>query len=297
MGFWLALGSMLCFASNIMISRYAVSRMHVDSGFFIVLGVNIVFATLLFWIEIALRASPFAFRWKEAGLFAAGGVVGAFLGRRLLFDAVRLLGPARASVFHSTAPVPTLFFAWLLVGETLRPYDLALMAVVLTGLWITQPAGKRNAPADADRAALRRGALLGILTVTGFGASNALRGLAMRTWEEAVFGALLGAAAAFLMQIVTTRDWPRVAAGFRNATRGGYALYIASGVATVCGAILLIQATHSMEIALAALITHTTPVAIFPISLLVLRNREGLTLRTLLGVALVLLGIALLALR
>ena len=280
-----------------MISRYAVSRMHVDSGFFVVLGTNIVFALVLFGIELALRASPFAFHWKEAALFAAGGVVGAFLGRRLLFDAVRLLGPARASVFHSTAPVPTLVFAWLLVGEKLRAYELGLMAMVLIGLWVAQPVERTGAPPRADRAALRRGALLGILTVTGFGASNALRGLAMRSWDEAICGALLGAAAAFCMQTITTRDWPRVVDGFRNAGRSGYALYAASGIATVCGAILLIQATRHMEIALAALITHTTPVAIFPISLFVLRNREGLTLRTFLGVALVLLGIALLAIR
>jgi drug/metabolite transporter (DMT)-like permease len=52
-----------------------------------------------------------------------------------------------------------------------------------------------------------------------------------------------------------------------------------------------------MEIALATLVTHTTPLLIFPVSLFFFKNREGLTARTGAGAAMVLLGIALLALR
>jgi len=297
MGVVLAFASMLCFGTNILITRYAMARLAVDSGFFLVLATNIVGGLLLFAAELAVRTTPFVFRGKEAAWFAAGGVVGAFLGRRLLFDAVRLLGPARTSVFHSCAPVPTLLFAWLLVGETLGWYELALMAIVMAGLWITQPPQRDATVSSADRATLRRGALFGLLTITGFGASNAIRGLAMRSWDEAIFGAVLGAAAAFVMQAATTRDWRRVARELRAAPPAGLLLYVASGVATLGGAIFLISATLHMEIALAALITHTTPLLIFPVSVILYKNREGLTPRTFAGVGLVLAGIALLALR
>lgn len=297
MGVALALASMLCFATNILISRHAMARMNVESGFFIVLGVNIVAGLALFGAELAARSTPFVFHGKEALLFAAGGVVGAFLGRRLLFDTVRLIGPARTSVFHSCAPVPTLVFAWLIVGETLGWYELALMVVVLVGLWITHPPQQDGTVSHADRATLRRGALFGFLTITGFGASNALRGFAMRSWDEAIFGALLGGASAFLMQSLVTRDWPRIMRGFREAAPGGWQLYAASGIATMGGAIFIISATKHMEIALAALITHTTPLVIFPVSVFVFHNREGLKPRAFVGVGLVLLGIALLALR
>lgn len=297
MGVTFALLSMLCFASNILISRYAMARMNVDSGFFIVLGTNIVAGLVLFGAELMLRTTPFVFQWKESGLFIVGGTIGAFLGRRLLFDTVRLLGPARTSVFHSCAPVPTLVFAWVLVGETLGWYELALMAVVMAGLWITHPPQKDDTVSRADRATLRRGMVFGLLTITGFGASNALRGLAMRSWNEAIFGALLGGTAAFLMQALITRDWRRVAEDFRKGGRAGVLLYVASGLATMGGAILIITAMNYMEIALATLVTHTTPLVVFPVSLILYRNREGLTLRTVAGVVLVLLGIALLALR
>ena len=54
--------------------------------------------------------------------------------------------------------------------------------------------------------------------------------------------------------------------------------------------------TH-IEIALAVMVVHTTPLVIFPVSVCVLKNREELTGRTVRGAALVLAGIALLALR
>jgi drug/metabolite transporter (DMT)-like permease len=298
MGVLLALLSMLCFASNIIISRYAMARMAIEPGFLVVLVVNILFGAALFGIELLLRSTPFELHWREAGLFALAGIVGTYLGRRLLFDTVRLLGPARASVFHSSAPVFTLIAAWVLVGERLGPYELGLMALVMTGLWITQPAA--GAPADAHRPSgesLRRGMLMGVLTVAGFGVGNAIRGLAMHGWSEAVFGALAGSVAALACQLATTRDHGKVLAALRAASGTGIALYAASGVATVCGSIFIVSAMAHMEIALAALITHTTPLAIFPVSVIVYRNREGLSLLTGLGAGLVLTGIVLLALR
>jgi drug/metabolite transporter (DMT)-like permease len=45
------------------------------------------------------------------------------------------------------------------------------------------------------------------------------------------------------------------------------------------------------------LVVHTTPLVIFPVSAFILKNREDLTPRTLLGAFLVLSGIALLAFR
>jgi drug/metabolite transporter (DMT)-like permease len=298
MGVFLALLSMLCFASNIIISRYAMAQMKIEPGFLVVLVVNVLFAAGLFGAELLLRAATFELHWREAGLFALAGIVGTYLGRRLLFDTVRLLGPARASVFHSSAPVFTLIAAWLLVGERLGGYELALMALVMTGLWITQPAA--GGAADAHRpsgAALRRGMLTGILTVAGFGVGNAIRGLAMRSWSEAVFGALAGSLAALACQLATTHDHRRVLGELRAASAAGIALYAASGIATVCGSIFIVSAMAHMEIALAALVTHTTPLAIFPVSVLVYRNREGLTLRTALGAGCVLTGIVLLAMR
>lgn len=295
MGVALALAAMLAFAVNILLTRYAVARMPVGAGFLVVLATNLVFPAVLYGIEHALRPAPLAWDWKGVGLFAAAGIVGMFLGRRLLFDTVRLLGPSRASVFHSSAPAFALLGAWLLAGERLGAYELALVAVVWTGLWLTQPTARPGIPIAPE--VLRKGMIAGVLTVAGFGFGNVLRGLAMREWSEAILGTLLATLAALVCQVATTRDWRKIGAQLRAADRTAIALYVACGVATSLGSIFVTLAMAHIEIGLAVLVVHTTPLVIFPFSVLVLGSREELVPRTLFGALLVLCGIALLAIR
>src|SRR2546423_10958348 len=101
MGIALALLAMASFAANMIIMRYASARMGLEAGFLLVLGTNIVFPAAMYAVELAVRAAPFSWDWKGCGLFVLAGVIGTFLGRRALFDTVRLLGPSRASIFHS----------------------------------------------------------------------------------------------------------------------------------------------------------------------------------------------------
>ena len=295
MGVAFALAAMVCFASNILITRYAVARMPVESGFFVVLATNILFPALLFPFELGLRAAPWSWNWQGVAMFALGGVIGTFLGRRFLFDAVRILGPSRASVFHSTAPAFALLGAWLLADERLGWYEIMLMAIVWIGLWFTQP--RAGSAGSLSASAARKGMLVGLLTVAGFGLGNVVRGLAMRNWEEAVFGTVISSSAALLCQLVATRDWGKIAEQFHKSDRTALWLYVGCGIATALGSIFVALAMNHMEIALAVLVVHTTPLVIFPISVFILKNKEELNSRTVLGAFLVLSGIALLAVR
>jgi drug/metabolite transporter (DMT)-like permease len=298
MGVTLSLVSMLFFGSNILISRLAMARMSVELGFIVVLCVNIVTAGAVFAVEFLFREAPFVWHWKEAAIFALSGLAGTYLGRLFMFDMVRFLGPARSSVVHSAAPAFTLFFAWLLVGERLGRYELMLMILVIFGLWLTQPAEKGISADHRPRgAALRKGIFLGLATIIGFSLSNVFRGYAMRTWNEAVFGTLIASITALVLVLATTRDWRVAWRGIATADRRGIWLYAGCGVVTAAGAMFLVSAMQFMEISLAVLVTHTTPLLIFPVSLFVFHNREGLTRRTAFGAAMVLAGIALLALR
>jgi len=287
--------AMLAFATNIVITRYAVARLPVEAGFFIVLASNVLFPAAIFAVELGVRAEPYGWHWKGAGLFAIGGVVGTFLGRRFLFDTVKLLGPSRASVFHSTAPAFALIGAWLLAGEILGPYEIALMAVVWVGLWLTQPrAGSVHAPSTQ---VLRKGLVAGLLTVAGFGFGNVLRGIAMRNWDEAALGTVVASLAALACQFAVTRDWASIGKQLCRADRTAILLYTGCGVFTSLGSIFISLAMTKIEIALAVLVVHTTPLVIFPVSVFLLKNREELSPRTVLGASLVLAGIAFLAFR
>jgi drug/metabolite transporter (DMT)-like permease len=295
MGVAYALLAMLSFATNIIVTRYAVARLPVEAGFFIVLATNVLFPAALFAVELGARAAPYAWNWTGAWMFAVGGVIGTFLGRRFLFDTVKLLGPSRASVFHSTAPAFALIAAWLLAGELLGPYEIALMAVVWVGLWLTQPrTGSVHALAPE---VARKGFIAGLLTVAGFGFGNVIRGIAMRNWEEAALGTVIASVAALACQVVVTRNWPRIGAQLRAADRKAVLLYIGCGVFTSLGSIFISLAMTKIEIALAVLVVHTTPLVIFPVSVWLLKNREELTPRTVAGALIVLAGITLLLLR
>jgi len=295
MGIAYALLAMMCFATNIVITRFAVARLPVEAGFFVVLATNVLFPAALFAAELGAREAPYAWHWKGAGLFAIGGVIGTFLGRRFLFDTVKLLGPSRASVFHSTAPAFALIGAWLLAGEILGAYEIALMLVVWAGLWLTQPrAGSLQALAPE---LLRKGFAAGLVTVAGFGFGNVLRGLAMRVWEEAALGTVIASVAALACQFAVTRNWEKIGAQLRGAERKAIWLYIGCGVFTSLGSIFISLAMTRIEIALAVLVVHTTPLVIFPVSVFLLKNREELTPRTVVGALVVLAGIAFLALR
>lgn len=298
MGVFLALLAMLSFAANIILTRYAVARMPVESGFYIVLVTNVLFPALVYPFELAARTAPWSWDWKGAGIFALGGIIGTFLGRRFLFDTVQLLGPSRASVFHSTSPAFALVGAWLLADERLGWYEIGLMAVVWLGLWFTQPrAGTTQRAGQTSASQARAGLIAGILTVAGFGFGNVLRGVATRTWEEIFLGTAIASVAALLCQVIATRNWIRIAAQLRAADRKALGLYLACGVTTSLGSIFISAAMLKIEIALATLVVHTTPLVIFPVSVFLMKNREELTGRTLAGALLVLAGIAALALR
>jgi DME family drug/metabolite transporter len=298
MGIVFALLSMLCFAGNIFITRAAMSKMGANIGFPVVLAVNVLFAALVFGIERQLTHAPLVLHWKAAGWFALSGVVGIYLGRRMLFDAVHLLGPARASVLHTASPVVTLMAAWFLVGEKLGLYEVLLMALVMAALLATQLPFARTSPALAgDRAAFRRAMVLSLLTVVGFGAGNAIRGVAIRDWNEAALGAVLGSSAALLCQLAFESRIRALIEGLRQGERRAIGLYAASGIATVCGTMFSAMAMHRIEIAIATVVTYTTPLVVFPVSAFLYGNREALSVRTVAGAGMVLLGIVLLAFR
>jgi drug/metabolite transporter (DMT)-like permease len=298
MGIVFALLSMLCFAGNIFITRVAMSRMGVDTGFPVVLTVNVAFAALVFGVERLFSMAPFSLQWKAAGLFALSGIVGIYLGRRMLFEAVHVLGPARASVLHTASPVVTLIAAWFLVDEHLGWYEILLMALVIAGLLAAQLRHMRAAPGmPADTAAFRQALLLGGLTVVGFGVGNAIRGLAIREWNEAAMGAAIGSCAALLCQLATGNSIGAILEGLRKGDNKAIGLYVASGVATVSGTMFGAMAMQRVEIAIATVVTYTTPLVVFPVSVFLLKNREELSMRTAIGAGMVLLGIALLAFR
>ena len=86
-------------------------------------------------------------------------------------------------------------------------------------------------------------------------------------------------------------------ASLRTADRRGILLYAASGMTTMLGSMTGNASMNYLEISIAMLLTYTTPVVVFPISVFVLKNTEALSSRAVVGTLIVLAGVAVIALR
>lgn len=72
------------------------------------------------------------------------GLLPSFVSQITFIRAVELIGPARAGVFYNLTPVFGPVLAVLVLGEPLRLYHVAALAMVLGGIWVAERLGKRG---------------------------------------------------------------------------------------------------------------------------------------------------------
>ena len=309
----LALAALLLFSCNIVLTKVASGRLALSAGFLVAVTANIVFSALMFVVELALRSRPLYWDWFGVLLYALAGIFSTYLGRWFFFESIARLGPAKASIFQGSSPLFTVIVAWVVLADTLSAAAMGAMLLTLVGLLLVSvsPSGwmrlaVRRSPTDAMaaapgerswRALLRSGFMIGLTSSLAYAVGNVLRGAGSRRWDEAVLGALLGAIAAIALQALLTRGNAQTLRTLRDADRVGILLFAVSGSMTITAQMCTIAAMHYMPIGVVALITLCTPILVVPMSYFILKNQEGITMRTLVGGALVLGGIAVLVLQ
>ena len=303
----LALAAMLMFASNILVTKAASARLDVATGFVVSVVVNLVFAAAVFVVELGVRRE--AIRWDATGiaLFMLSGACATYLGRWFFFEAIARLGPARASLFHVSSPAFTALVAWLWLGEALPPATVLAIAAAIGGLLlITAPAApphdrpSKKAPGTRSqrlREWIASGLAVGLGATFAYALGNVLRGASVRQWNEPVAGAMLGAVAALLLQLVIGRGNAALPRRVRAADRGGLGLYAIGGVLTIAAQMCMIASMRYIPVAVTSVITLCTPLVVMPFSYWVLKNRERIGVRTLVGAALAMAGMAIVVLR
>jgi drug/metabolite transporter (DMT)-like permease len=303
----LAVLSLLLFSTNVLVVKVASPRLGQDVGFLVGLGSNVVFAGLLFGGERLVRGGPFVVEWGPFALFAIGGLFTAYLGRRLFFRTVSTIGPSRASALQITNPVFATLIGWVFLGETLGPGGVVFVLLVIGGLYLTSlaptrvpspvPAGNGDIDPGTDATPRRvtvgrREIALGLAGAVSYAVGNVIRSSAVRDWDEAVFGGLLGAVCATVVYLVVHTDVGDLARRLRAAPRSGLWLWGLSGVLTISAQISLIAATRTIPVAVGVVVAAAIPVVVVPVSVLLFRNAEGVTARTAAGIVLILGGVA-----
>jgi drug/metabolite transporter (DMT)-like permease len=117
------------------------------------------------WVPLALVSIPqlgeeqFSFGWKVWLGFGYAVIGPLFLTNILWFTAIDRVGASRASLFANLQPFFAVFFALILLSESLHTMEIAGGLLIFAGIAFErlsrrplapQPAGRRDEPSEAD---------------------------------------------------------------------------------------------------------------------------------------------------
>lgn len=300
--------AMVMLASNVVVTKLAMARLALGIGFIVTVLVNVVFCALAFGVQLAWRETSFQWDGFAFGVFLAAGMFSTYFGRFFFFEAIRRLGPARASAYQLSSPLFAALIGWMVLGEDLDGSTLAAMLVTLYGIYLVSQ-GSGRSPAEPVptrvgiearteggwsrmRSLARSGMALAMVGSLAYAISTVMRAAAVRRWDEPLLGALLGAASGLVLHLATSRETRNLFGALKASDRHGLALYVASGVLTSTGHILGISSMAFIPAAVSALITLCSPILVLPLSYWLFRNEEGITTKAVLGTLLSLGGAA-----
>lgn len=92
------------------------------------------------------------------------GILGLAVGDYFGFHAMSILGVRLSSIFNTIAPVATLLFGLLLLGEGMSLIGLTGMAISIGGMiWFLTSGAKEDRPPESKHGSMGKGILFGIL--------------------------------------------------------------------------------------------------------------------------------------
>jgi drug/metabolite transporter (DMT)-like permease len=253
---------------------------------------------LLAMALLVVKGSPWP-TWatgSQIGLLMASGVVGFAFGDTYFFRSLVILGPGRAALLASTAPIFTAALAWPILGEAPGRLALLGMALTLGGIFWVLYEREHRAPEHIEGSALV-GVIAGVLGALGQAGGYVLSKLALRTGIDPLSATVIRSSAAMVVVwgvAAATGGVGKSLGALRDRRATGFMV-----AGAVCGPFLgvtlSLTALHFIEAGVAASI-----IAIYPLLAILIASRfhgERLTLRTLAGAVVAVSGVVVLFLR
>jgi drug/metabolite transporter (DMT)-like permease len=291
-----ALGTAVCWAAGANLFAAAADRLGATTLNRLRLAFAFVFLVLAL---LVLRGSPWP-TWAtpfQLAVLAASGLIGFIFGDGYGFRSIVNLGPGRATLVMSSAPLFTLFLAWPVLGERPGPFVFAGMALLVGGLaWVLLERAQETH--ERVRGSAAAGILFGFLAALGQAGGYVLSKVALRTGIDPLSATVVRVTAAMLGMWAWAALRGDLASTLRTirADRGGAGFAAAGAFAgPFLGVTLSLVALEHIEAGVAAAIT-----AFFPILTILIAMRfhhERLTARLLLGSLVAVAGVIVLFLR
>jgi uncharacterized membrane protein len=277
----MALSSALCAAS----AAILIQRGLRGSTFYAGAWINVVVGAVAAWTA-ALLLVPFEdYTWQAVPYFALSGLIGTTGGRLFRVLAIQKVGAPVAAAVNNMTPLVASGLAILLLGERVTWPILGGTLVIVAGTILLSLSGRYVGFRATDL-------VYPFIGASCFGVVQILRKLGL-----ASAGPLLGATINVTAALIATTAFVAASGnlGSLRCSRRSLLYFIGGGIAENGGVFLLLLALGFGDVSVVIPLAGTAPLFVLGLAYLIPSERSKLAWRIVAGVALVVLGVALLS--
>lgn len=219
-------------------------------------------------------------------VFAATGVVGAYLGRTLFVRSVAQIGASRAQSLNNSSPLVTVLLAGLFLGERLTPVILAGVVLIVSGVFFIT----KVEPQKHESAANRTLTLASILATICYGIVPVMKKVGTDAGGSPVLGALVMHATGLIL-LLTLGSLLRINLKWPKVPADSWLCFVAAGVLQAVGSILTLKALIYAPASIVAPIWNAQPIVSFFLARSLLKGIEVVTIRDGMAAVMVVAGV------
>lgn len=247
--------------------------------------------TALFWVALAGLggADPFAgLSPFVAGVFVLGGVLASGVGRVVFAIGIDRIGSSLSNAFTNTRPLFAVLMAVAWLGEIVTAGMAAGVLVLVVGLAVL------SLSRGGDVSGWRRTDLVfPLLAALVFAAGNVVRRFGFTVSPVTPLQAVtVGETAALVSMVAFAAATGRT--GADGAPRRAFGYFALNGLTAAVGLFAVFTALRAGPVSIVDPVTATAPLVTTVLAAFILRDVERVTSRLVLGVLLVVGGVALL---
>lgn len=222
--------------------------------------------------------------WVAVGYFTLGGILSLGVARLLNFVAMRGLGVAKTSALIGSSPVITTLLSIAILSESPDPTTIAGAATVALGVALIS---------GASGFKIEKALLVGLASALAYSLSNIASKSGVLLQPDPFLSATAGAVAGlifisvYLSATKQTRDL--------DISRQSLACFAATGVLSSVGWLTMMKALETGSVGVVTTIVYSYPLFALITTRLLMRE-EKLTVRTIIGSTLVVVGVAIVTL-
>jgi drug/metabolite transporter (DMT)-like permease len=224
-------------------------------------------------------------------VFAATGVVGAYMGRTLFVKSVDQMGASRAQSLNNSSPLITVLLAAVALGERLSFAVLLGVMLIISGVFFVT----HGDAAPGENRPSRRITLAAALATICYGIVPVLKKIGTDHGGPPVLGALVMHATGLVL-LMTLGNLLKIERKWQRIPGKSLASFVSAGFLYAIGSIFTLKALVHAPASVVAPIWSAQPIVSFFLAKTTLKGIEEVTFRDGAAAALVVLGVLVLRL-